>query len=283
MKKSVILVLCYCISVFSFSQHLGINTSKPKATLDVKAYSTAPNTAEGIIVPKMTCAQLKAKNSMYLNSEDYLGTIVFITEADCGTNNDVKTEKIVERGLYAYSKERRATGEVYLWKRLDLKPLNAKLGVEISSKTYTGQQPDTNQTVLSGEFEFRLNKTVSGGATYYPLEIRYRQDLIRDLSPSNVTINYMMESHRTDGHYQVKEGGGGYYITMNTTTRVEKAKWRPMGGGTDFYLKENSSGSLVMFHLIDTMRNFYYRITFFFLEMDTNTHDKSFVILVEKY
>jgi hypothetical protein len=61
MKKSIItLGIIALISGASLNAQVGINTETPKATLDVVAGKTDGSTAEGMLVPRMTLAQLNA-------------------------------------------------------------------------------------------------------------------------------------------------------------------------------------------------------------------------------
>ncbi len=60
-------------SVAAYSQ-VGIDTDTPKATLDVMAKATDLNKTDGLIAPRLTGAQLKAKDELYDTPQT--GTII---------------------------------------------------------------------------------------------------------------------------------------------------------------------------------------------------------------
>lgn len=76
--------ICYFVlSVLGFSTlqaQVGINTTAPKSTLHVVPTKTDGSTAEGIIAPNLTRAQVISKDSRY--STDQRGAIVYVTALD---------------------------------------------------------------------------------------------------------------------------------------------------------------------------------------------------------
>lgn len=76
-------VLCF-FSISAFGQ-VGINTQTSAATLDVAALTTGTSTttAEGLIAPRLTIADLNAKASAYGSSQ--AGSLIYVTDAANGS------------------------------------------------------------------------------------------------------------------------------------------------------------------------------------------------------
>jgi len=85
MKTKVTLVLLLIISaVMKMNAQVTVgNDTPPAATLDVVATKTDNTTAEGIIAPRLTLAQLNAKQSQYGSAQ--IGAFVYITDYTGGT------------------------------------------------------------------------------------------------------------------------------------------------------------------------------------------------------
>ncbi|ROI02666.1 hypothetical protein EGI16_13675 [Chryseobacterium sp. G0240] len=89
-----------CLSALSKAQQgrVGINTTTPAATLDVVA-NTADNTKpDAVLVPRMTRAQLAAKDAAYVADQN--GALTFVTTVD-GTAT-AKTTNVTAVGFYYY-------------------------------------------------------------------------------------------------------------------------------------------------------------------------------------
>lgn len=89
-----------CLSALSKAQQgrVGINTTTPAATLDVVA-NTADNTKpDAVLVPRMTRAQLAAKDAAYVAEQN--GALTFVTTID-GTAT-AKTTNVTAVGFYYY-------------------------------------------------------------------------------------------------------------------------------------------------------------------------------------
>ncbi|WP_051891242.1 hypothetical protein [Chryseobacterium sp. JM1] len=80
---------------------VGINTESPKATLHVAGKPDIANVADGVIAPRMTGNQLKAKDDVYL--ADQTGALVYVTQAV--TTASVKTAKVDKAGYYMFNGE----------------------------------------------------------------------------------------------------------------------------------------------------------------------------------
>lgn len=88
------------MSISAYSQ-VGINTSNPKASLDVVAKLSDPNSPDGFIAPRLTGDELFAKNAIY--GMDQLGAIIYVTTAPAAANqiNDTKDVKTI--GYYYHN------------------------------------------------------------------------------------------------------------------------------------------------------------------------------------
>ncbi len=86
----------------------GINTKSPQATLDV-ATSNDPNMPEGLIGPRMTGEQLKAKDALYGAEQD--GALVYITTPLTTTTTSAKTVYVLNKGYYVFNASLGTNGE----------------------------------------------------------------------------------------------------------------------------------------------------------------------------
>lgn len=79
---------------------VGINTTTPAATLDVVGAPADPAKADALLVPRMTAAQLVAKDNTvnnYAAPQD--GAIVYVTS---GTGSTTRTTKVTGAGFYYF-------------------------------------------------------------------------------------------------------------------------------------------------------------------------------------
>jgi hypothetical protein len=77
---------------------VGINTTTPAATFDVVATTTDNARPDALLVPRMTRAQLYAKDAAYVAAQN--GAMVFVTTVD-GTAT-TKTANVTATGFYYY-------------------------------------------------------------------------------------------------------------------------------------------------------------------------------------
>lgn len=89
-----------CFSALSQAQQgrVGINTTTPAATLDVAANTTDATRPDALLVPRMTRAQLYAKDGAYVAAQN--GAVVFVNTID-GTAT-AKTVNVTATGFYYY-------------------------------------------------------------------------------------------------------------------------------------------------------------------------------------
>lgn len=78
---------------------VGINTTTPGATLDIAANTTDATRPDAVLVPRMTAAELNAKNAAYVAAQN--GALVFVTS---GTGvAATKTANVTGTGFYYYN------------------------------------------------------------------------------------------------------------------------------------------------------------------------------------
>ncbi|UHO37149.1 hypothetical protein H5J24_15475 [Chryseobacterium capnotolerans] len=112
MKKNYVSLCLFCIT--GLSGQMGINTSNPQASLDIVAQSNG--TAKGLLVPRLTSAEIFAMtNQNKLGSEQH-SLIVFAT--DTPSNSDFVISKITQPGFYRYTYGGSGPFQQY-WRRME--------------------------------------------------------------------------------------------------------------------------------------------------------------------
>ncbi|MBP2618610.1 hypothetical protein [Chryseobacterium jejuense] len=104
MKKNGIVPMIFlsCSSI-AFGQTItagsvGIGITEPKSTLHIEGKAGSASVPDGLTVPRLTRAQLSAKNNVYTSDQN--GTLVFVTTLD-GAAID-KVVNVTSVGLYFY-------------------------------------------------------------------------------------------------------------------------------------------------------------------------------------
>lgn len=97
MKRIILLMLGISSVGFTHAQ-IGVNSTTPKVTLDIQAGSVDATTAEGLTAPRLTLAQLAAKDAKY--TSDQTGTIVYVSSMT-GTAT-AKTRNVIATGYYYF-------------------------------------------------------------------------------------------------------------------------------------------------------------------------------------
>lgn len=101
MKTFFTFVLAF-ISASTLKAQVGINTTNPLVTMHVESTSTGASTAEGLLVPRLTLAQLISKDSKYLPLHD--GTLIYITDITGGNGGSgSKTQNVNATGYYYFN------------------------------------------------------------------------------------------------------------------------------------------------------------------------------------
>jgi hypothetical protein len=132
MKKNYLLPFLLMMG-YGISAQVGINTANPQATLDV-AKGTDQTKPDGIIPPRLTGDELRAKSSVYGLPQD--GTIVYIT-APVTTQTDPKTQDVGTIGFFIYdAKYVHPGGIVGVWNKVDTQETG--FNSSVYSAKYTG-------------------------------------------------------------------------------------------------------------------------------------------------
>ena len=113
MKKHYLLPFLLIMG-YGISAQVGINTSDPKATLDVQRGTDATK-ADGIIPPRVTGDQLRLNTNNYGPDQD--GAIVYVTTPVTVTT-EPKTVAVTSRGLYIYDHLQPNSNGTGLWQVL---------------------------------------------------------------------------------------------------------------------------------------------------------------------
>ena len=96
MKKNILGITLF-LCQFSYAQ-VGIDVNDPKATLDVAANPTNLSKIDGMIAPRLTGNELKAKDNLYGTSQN--AAIVYATSA--ASPATPKTVEVTKAGYYYY-------------------------------------------------------------------------------------------------------------------------------------------------------------------------------------
>lgn len=96
MKKNYLLCGCLLLSLSAYSQ-VGINTTTPQSTFDVTGAPTDAAKLDGILAPRITGVQLRAKN--YTNAQQ--GALVYVSTAD--TAPEGQTVNVTSSGYYFFN------------------------------------------------------------------------------------------------------------------------------------------------------------------------------------
>lgn len=147
---------------YTVSAQIGINTTKPQATLDVVGSATNADKLDGIIAPRLTGDQLKAKN--YTAAQT--GTIVYVTAAGAAPSG--QTAGVQSPGYYFFDGTKwngLSTG----WDKIGNAGTTATtsaLGTDITQGNYLGTNDGQNlilatQSNVKGILD--VNGTLQGG------------------------------------------------------------------------------------------------------------------------
>lgn len=97
MKRNILVITL--LSNFAIAQ-VGINTQLPQATFEVAASASDVTKTDGMIAPRITGNQLRAKNSRYTSAQD--GAIIYVTAKDDIPSG--KTANVTSIGYYYFDK-----------------------------------------------------------------------------------------------------------------------------------------------------------------------------------
>lgn len=191
--KSVFLILVLTISISVSAQNVGINTNSPEATLHVAGSPTATNVADGVIPPKLTGNELKAKDNAYTTAKN--GAMVYVTAAASPTTT--KTANVTEAGFYYFD------GSV--WQRV-VRSTTPTPGQLLNSVFI-----DDPAMVLPGSFS---SETFTNLVSYSYTPVYSSSKIMVQYHNSSYTINGGQGPSIDEFQSQVSIGGSG--VTVNT-------------------------------------------------------------------
>lgn len=199
MTKKLLLAATIAVSSIAYAQ-VGINTATPKATLDVTSAPSDPTKIDGFIAPRLTGAELKAKDANY--DVPQTGTIIYVTQALLPVDTTTKTANVTAIGYYYFdgSLWKTLTGQEPWYISGTNTPASAntqdiyqmgKVGIGINP----GTSPTSNLQVFSN-----LSSGLTGNSTGISNSIASNQLGDKIGFSNNVTDNSTSGSYSTTGY-----------------------------------------------------------------------------------
>ncbi|NQX86708.1 MAG: hypothetical protein HRT67_12525 [Flavobacteriaceae bacterium] len=187
-KKKIITIVLSLVVIVGFSQ-AGINTMTPSATLDVTSDADAAASADGIIAPRLTGDQLRAKTAY---SSAQTGILVYITSADSTPSG--ATVNVTSSGYYYFD------GSV--WEKLITKTDGDAWNViEEDANSHIVRMGDVGIGISSGELPDSK------------LEVRSTIKIASTSGKATVQQKLNFETHEDN------RGGGVLWTNANDTNR----------------------------------------------------------------
>ncbi|UVD87902.1 hypothetical protein [Ornithobacterium rhinotracheale] len=141
MKKSILLlsVLAMGASLYAQDQgRVGINTTKPKATLDISKEGV--DDAKGLLIPRLTADEVKTMTDANKVGLDQNSLLLYVTQPFADTKNKTGKYELIDQAGYYYYDAKDNGGK---WKKLDTTlygsngTLSANRTVTMDGKTLT--------------------------------------------------------------------------------------------------------------------------------------------------
>ncbi|WP_288447392.1 hypothetical protein [uncultured Chryseobacterium sp.] len=161
MKNKLLTIALLSSGLTTFAQ-VGINTSQAQATFDVVGSPSNSAKLDGIIAPRLTGVQLKAKN--YTTAQT--GAVVYVTAAE--TSPTGQTVDVVSPGYYYFdgTKWGSLSGSWRITGNTGTTAATATLGTDIGTGNYLGTN-DSQNLVLATQKNVKgildVNGTLQGG------------------------------------------------------------------------------------------------------------------------
>lgn len=220
------LLMLLGISYGGYAQ-VGINTNTPKATLDVSANVLPTNTtANGVLIPRVTVAELDAKSAYYTTLQN--GALVYVTG---GSSSNAKTANITGAGFYYYD----APNSVWKTSTMDLAgngsftPKLAKIYIPISEDhdPKWGQYIDCNfMEIYQDQNNVPMPPAIGTGprSILFPPASLFKDKTIYIKNNSNVSqLNYISLPTELKNTTYISQSGTQQYYSDGT-------RWYAMGG-----------------------------------------------------
>ncbi|PXW12927.1 hypothetical protein C8D70_11019 [Chryseobacterium sp. CBTAP 102] len=249
MNRILFCILLTFICFHPLLSQVGINTSDPKATLDVNKNASIATPPPGIIAPRLTGDEIKTLDNQYTIAQK--GAIVYATSPV--TVPSVKTVNITSPCYYFF--------DGAIWENLGQcsDPTN---GSDIIKAIYTGTAPDPSRTVSIGDYRFRFGN-VSGN--FQPQIALINQPAAN----KNVYIGF---------NQQYAQNGFEYNNWTRTFTQSNYSTYQNV---TSDVSNNIVNYELNIVNIVDVEANGYYRVTFYISGPPSGA--KAFIIVAEKF
>lgn len=149
-KKHLFLILFYFILQISNAQ-VGINTTSPNASLDVVGNPNNVSVTDGVIIPRLSGNELKAKDALYTTSQT--GTLIYVTGA--ATPTSTKTIEVLAAGFYVFNGA--------IWKSYSDINIYKDNGTVTAGTNRTVTIPDATNLNFSGKIGGSIYNLVESG------------------------------------------------------------------------------------------------------------------------
>lgn len=235
MKKNF-LTLSIIASVFSYAQNqgairrVGINTTTPRATLDIVAENNDNN--PGVIVPNITLPTTdqfkKLEKVVDGKTKDFAESTLIYVKGENFDNKRIdidqnsKTEEVSQNGFYYYD----GKDWLPLRPKIQMYLPSIVLETELPPKTgtYTSEEADNKvycvnlYNVYQGQFKNITNGTNGEGTTATSSKDRLNDECSSDSVAATKTISIKDKTYKASTEsrkLEVIEGGGNidYYVT----------------------------------------------------------------------
>lgn len=201
MKKNILILSTFLLSTSIFAQ-VGINTTNPKATLDITALPTDLTRTDGIIIPRIDGNQLFLKNNLY--GADQTATLIYVTSPATGASLAGDTEEVTETGYYMHN---------------GIKWIKLNASTSVSSNDWQLSGNTTTLTHFIGTLNdqplnFKINNEKAGLIEKYNLSYGYLS-LSSNTGVANSAFGSSALSANTTGS---NNSAFGYYALSENTT-----------------------------------------------------------------
>lgn len=181
---------------------MGINTTNPKATLDVSALPADLTKTDGIIVPRIDGNQLFLKNNLY--STDQIATLIYVTAPATGASLSDDTIDVTEIGYYMHNGVK--------WIKLNANTSVSTNDWKVSGNTAT--LADFIGTINDQPLSFKINNEKAGLIDKYNLSYGYLS-----FSSNTGVANSAFGSSALSANITGSQNNAfGFYALSNNTT-----------------------------------------------------------------
>ena len=204
MKNNIFIFTVFLFSNILFGQ-IGIDTSDPKATLDIKASAEDLTKTDGIIIPRIDGNQLFLKNNLYGTNQT--ATLIYVTKPAIGASLSGDTIDVTEVGFYIHNGTK--------WVKLNTASTN-------------------NTWQLSGNFVMPID--FIGTINDQPINFKIDNQKAGQITKDNLSYGYLALSENATG--TGNNAYGSVALKSNTTGNVNNAF-----GGNALYSNTTGSGN----------------------------------------